>query len=502
MLSPRYTEIKQSIFTEVFGNRGLTYFWHARFLPRWLPLLLGLVLGVGSAILIVGGSLYYAIALVLAAPTIILLVSRPYMSVVLWILIAPFFETGFVFWIVHRAMLPGMIGLIVLLKWVGIKKQNKLVKLGVPDFAMLGFLAFGIVSIILLSQEPRANFRFIDRLFVPFCLYWLTRLTIQTREDLKQIIWATFFITIFQCILGLASAFAPGVLPSRWQSTYTDGIRLEGTFGNVAVYTSTIVVFGSLLLHYRPDYSSKWLRRAIVFVFGLVGLSLFFSFSRGSWLGGAVVLIGLLILYPKVISRLIIVLTILVVLLSGSLLASHVAWGYERLYGQRSQQTADGRMIANYTSLRMIEAKPFFGWGFENRGFYSLQFTRTRVGDITGSRHVSSHNTYLTMATELGLVGVLFYLFPAVWWLFITIRKWRTLPETGFWSRRLLVGLWLAMAHMFIVSNFMDMTIHYFGMALWWFVLALIANVLSLPSGTRHPQTVKAVKPSTWAYRS
>jgi O-antigen ligase len=126
----------------------------------------------------------------------------------------------------------------------------------------------------------------------------------------------------------------------------------------------------------------------------------------------------------------------------------------------------------------MIKIKPFFGWGYDNFDRYSQQF-HTRVGEsVIGRYYVSSHNTYLTILVELGLVGFFFYLFPFGWWLLLTIRVWPRLPREGFWSRSLLAVLWLAVGAHIIPSNFLDMAYSPFGLTLWWLELALIADMI------------------------
>jgi O-antigen ligase len=126
----------------------------------------------------------------------------------------------------------------------------------------------------------------------------------------------------------------------------------------------------------------------------------------------------------------------------------------------------------------MVAVKPVFGWGYETLDQNITPFYR-RVGDASlATRFVTSHNTYLTVLTELGLVGFLLYLFPVAWWFVLSIRVWPRIPKVGFWSRSLLGSLWLVMLFNFTVSNFMDMRWFPIGLTLWWWVLGLVANMV------------------------
>ncbi len=238
------------------------------------------------------------------------------------------------------------------------------------------------------------------------------------------------------------------------------------------------MLFCSLLLfHQAFQVESRWLRLGLLAVFGLALFCIYMSFSRGSWLAEVVVLLALIFAFPKRMIRLTLIVVVVAFVLSGSLLAEQVAWGYERLTGEAAQQSAESRTTANYASLKMLEAKPFLGWGYGNYDRAKRPFMQ-RVGNVAVYDE-TSHNTYLTILAEFGLAGFLFYLFPVIWWLILSLRIWRRLPVSGFWSRSLLLLLWLVMLHMFIVTNFMDMIrYHPFGTALWWMVLGLIANLV------------------------
>jgi O-antigen ligase len=179
--------------------------------------------------------------------------------------------------------------------------------------------------------------------------------------------------------------------------------------------------------------------------------------------------------------------------LSTTILAGQTAWGYERLTGQTSQQSAESRATANIASLNMLAAKPFFGWGFGNYDREKQPFME-RVGGIR-VYNATSHNTYLSVLAELGSVGFFLYYFPTLWWLMVSIKVWRQLPKGNLWNRRLLLMLWLVMLHMFIVTNFMDMIRYFpFGNAMWWLTLSLIANMICTHLNAVEAQSTKRLQ--------
>lgn len=487
---------KKTVIAEIFGDKTWVYFWEARFLPRWLPLLLGLSLGTIEAFLIVKGLWHLAIPLAAAIPVAILFNRYPFAVVMIWLLFVPYFLNEptaagrVIYWLLYRALIPFGLGVVILSDWMGIKKREP-VRLGRAELSMLLFLGVLTVNILLLSTKGKTQtfIKAYDLILIPFCLYWLIRLLAPTEKDWKRFLWIAFITIIAQATIGIISWFAPELLPPKWVSLV--GERTVGSLRNVAVYTSTLLFCSLLLFQYAVNSASTKLRFGLLVTFGLALYCVFMSFSRASWLGEGVILLSLIFIHPKVVIRFAVVLGIVIYVLSGTLLAEQVAWSYERLTGEEAQDSAESRASVTNASLKMIERKPFFGWGYGNFDQYKQPFME-RVGNIRLHDNETSHNTYLTILTELGATGFFFYIFPVVWWLILSLKVRQRLPSRGFWSWQLLVILWLVIVHMFIVSSFMDMIRFFpFGNALWWLVLALIGNMVNAylkPVDTQAPK--------------
>ncbi|MBN1579649.1 MAG: O-antigen ligase family protein [Anaerolineae bacterium] len=447
-------------------------------------MLLGILLGLGLAFLIANEVWHFAIPLALIVPVAVLLNKYPFGAVMLWLLLFPFFvyepttAGRYIYWVLHRALIPAALAITILSDWAGASRRRS-VRLGVPEAAMLAFLGLVLVNIFLFSSSTTAQiYRWYDLLFVPFCMYWLIRLCAPTEQDLKRLLWVAGFAVLAQCTIGLTSWFAPQVLPSKW-ITGLEGARTVGSLRNPAVYTSTLLFLALLLFQHAVTCKTKWLRLVLLSIVGLALFCVFFSFSRGSWVGGAIVFVALIFFHPKTMIRFAVILIGLAITLSSTVLASEVSWAYERVSGEDAQSSAESRLVTNNASLQMILAKPLLGWGFGNYDKYDRRF-QTRTAGVAVINDDTSHNTYLTVVAELGIVGLLLYLFPSGWWFIWSTRGWRRLPAEGFLDRRLFASLWLLLLHMFIVTNLMDMIrFHFFGTTIWWMALAFIANMAS-----------------------
>ncbi|HEX6292682.1 MAG TPA: O-antigen ligase family protein [Herpetosiphonaceae bacterium] len=503
MVASRLSLIRRSIFGH--GPRSALHPGAA--LPDWLPALLGVSFGLVAALLIVGGQWIFLVPLGAIVPAAILFLRYPFVAVILWIVIFPYFvitptpSFRIMYWLLHRAMIPGALAIVILGDWLGLR-QREPVRFGRAELFMLIFVLLAIANIMLLTPRPAQTLvRFYDRLFVPLCMYWLVRLIAPTTRDLSRLAWAGSITIVVEAIIGLLGWFVPQTLPEHWLNRI--GERTVGTFGNPAVYTSTLLFLALLLLQYGMQSRSRGRRVLTLAMLGLAYLGVFFSFSRGSWLGALLVWLGLLLVYPATMRRWTIVVALIGLPVISVVLAQEMSWATERL---GDQDTAKGRVLGAATSINMIERRPWLGWGFDTYDLYDEQF-KTRVADLAVREEQTSHNTYLLFIAEMGAVSLVLYMLPVVWWLLLSRKVWHRLPGHGFLSWHLLVLLWLLLLDHFTVSNFMDMIqSNLFGTTIWWLALGLIASLISThlapgdigpPRWTRQPRRALAVERAT-----
>lgn len=460
---------------------GATGFWETMFLPRWLPLLLGLVLGPLAAVFAVSGQWPLVVALLLFVPWSTLCLRYPFVAVMLWVLVYPLFHeegstvqlmTG---WILHRSAIPAALGICVLSSWLGLSKRRQ-VRFGVAELAMVFFLLIGLLNILVLNDTaPRSLILFYDSVAVPFCMYWLIRLLAPTEKDLVRLALVGLIAVVVQSSVALVSWFDPNTLPEFL--TTKAGERTAGTVGSPDTYTIILIFLSMLVLQAAMRCNRHVLRYLMLLAVALAFIGVFFSFSRASWAGAALVLIGLLFIYPRVVLGLSVGLLSLFLVLGNSVLASEMSWAWQRL---NTDRTADNRIIVYGASLDLIQARPALGWGYGNHDLYAERF-KARVGDVPAQAGagITSHNAYLTIMAELGLLAFALYMFPAIWWLGLSVKARRRLPKSGYRGKSWLWILWLVLLDQIIISNFNDMFSHsQFAMTLWWMTLGLVATVV------------------------
>jgi O-antigen ligase len=408
----------------------------------------------------------------------VLLHRAPLAAVALWFVAAPYLlQTGgavrYAYWTVHRA-LPVAVLLVLIASRMLRLRTRPLERLGAPELLMVGYLVVSVLSVGYAAGDAGGSLmNLYDRVVVPMCLYLVVRLTRPTDESLRLLVPVAALTVLAQGAIGAASWVSPGMLPTDWLGR--EGTRTVGSLGSPSVYGVTMLAAGAFLLHAAASERRPWMRIALRVLFAVAVLMAVVTFTRGVWLAAVIVVAAMALVHPRQLRRVALgaIPLVVVLLLTGA--ASGQIRTIEERFG--NEQTALSRLPIALASWRMFEEKPITGWGFGNFDQFDRDFQGEASGFVPEKDH-SSHNVYLTLLAEQGLVGALLFLGPALWLLARTVAVFPWLPRTGWRSRKLVVLLWALLAAHVAVNNFSNMKV-VFGLGQWWLVLGLIATVVS-----------------------
>jgi len=216
------------------------------------------------------------------------------------------------------------------------------------------------------------------------------------------------------------------------------------------------------LMRYLQMYSSnKWVRRGLVVAMILTGLSIVGSYSRGAFLGGAVMVFMLWLKSKRKLA-----VAIPLALAAGVVLAFMPAKYYHRIDSiehYKHDKSALGRINAWHFAVNLANHRPIVGGGFKT-------FTPSLFEQYAPEpkNYHDSHSIYFEMLGEQGYVGL--GLFLLLWLLTFRsgrwiIRKTRGHPDLQ-WAqdlaRMLQVGLTgFAVSGAFLGLAYWDLPYHY-----------------------------------------
>jgi O-antigen ligase len=470
----------KSVIARIHIGRSVD-FWDFCFFPIIVPALLAMGLGPLIALLVVRGDWVFALLVSCLIPLAVLLVKDPFMALMVWMLVMPWFPFQgvykYLYFTVYRLLIPvalGILGLSYLLR----VKEHPPIKLGLPELAMAVFVAMGVVSIFVTGSSWKTVFLVQDQFLVPFAAYGLVRFLNAQEQEFRRLVPLMVFISVVECAIGLVSWFAPQMLPSIWYNSLV-GNRVTGTLEQPAAYGCMLILYFVCFYHDAMNREKGNARTVEIMAFILGVGCTFFTFTRGVWLASVLVVLGWLYLYPKATASFLAVAVPLVAIISVTLLSREFAYASARLNSTGDE--GEARLVLANAGKNMFYARPILGWGFGNYDRYDWKFLE-RVGETTPTRwqieRGTSHHTYLTILAEMGVVGFFFYAFPVFWWLALTFKALPRLPSTGFWSRQLLIAMWLPIGAHILLAQDIDMRFFPYVLTLFWVNLGFIANIV------------------------
>jgi O-antigen ligase len=468
----RETPLSSCGIYSVLINRAMSFPWTTLLLVFLAPLL-GVFVGYG-----ISREDYLIVGIIVAIiPVGLFLLRRPFDMLIIWLLISPCFvitvtrTARLIYWVTHRAMIP--LTTVVIL--ISLLVQKRL-RFDWIDLSILAYLLLNIFSIFYhYPNHPLPEiYEVYDTVVIGATLFWLLRMIRPDEAQLKRLAFASIFVVLFHAGISVMQNI-PGahtILPDAWMAMKLRSGRSPGVFKGVPDLGATLITLLLIAAHYAFHTRRALPRLLCAIAAVLATVSLLLGFSRATWLGSAFVAVLLYLSYPRVRPYILLTALIIALVLSANVFAHFSDFALERL---QQQNTVDSRFISNVAHINMIQAKPVFGWGVGNYNRYHMQFVERAGGVAVTDAHISSHNTFLSMTVELGLVGLFLYFAPWFSLLGKSVVAYKRFPREIFCGRYLLLGIWLGIFFWFVVALTTNFRVSSWSMTWIQFNLGLTA---------------------------
>lgn len=314
----------------------------------------------------------------------------------------------------YQDMLPliGLVawGILLLLK----PQRYRIAKSNVNSFILM-LMAWALIralnsNIPLLARAfgLRALFRYVPFYFIAAGTIRETRMA----RSLGIVLISSHFLVSVLGLFELPEFFASGL---TWEQVYHGISRFYGVFGvegyEITTYSNVYAMmlsFGFLFLvsfWVYGQFGSKAKACSLIVIIPIF-VNIMFTFSRRGWFN---LVAGSLLFFmvDKRLSRRFLRIVFVVIFVSSAFYAIMNIMPSTQLVLQRLQQNplADSSFVVRVKDyhhlLNAISEKPFWGWGIGSTGPVGVRF------NVSGA--VNSHNYYLMLTYELGLIGLLLW---------------------------------------------------------------------------------------------
>jgi len=357
---------------------------------------------------------------------------------------------------------------------------------------VVAFMLLAVVAFVAgLAHAPLTSFvlRHFAEILLGIAMFFATINTVRTLDQAERIVRVLILGGFVAAIVGIVLYFIPRewsirLLSSLGRFGYPTGagvlrfINDDPELSMRAVATSVdpntlgglFILVGALLAPQLFATKPIFRRWRVALMLGTIGLCLFLTFSRGSMAGLAAALLLLGVLrYRKLLPLLLLVAIIVLLLPQTQDYVLHYAAGLA--VEDRATQMRFGEYKDAFI---LISRYPLLGVGFAG----------TPESDI----YLGVANVYLTIAEEMGLVGLAVFLIAAVSFFAFAWRAWRRMQSEGGNDRRetLLLGLSAAVAGA-MAGGMLD---HYLfnlefphAVSLFWMFIGLAVSVALTQEG-------------------
>ena len=345
---------------------------------------------------------------------------------------------------VDRVLLGVVIGMLIVQRSLGLTDPKPLNKADVVIIAFVGYL---FVSMLLSDWQgfPKGQvgplWRWVGGYFTPLVLYWAAKQARWTERTagVVQGTLAVFGLYLgFTAVMEIAQQWSlvfPGYISNPKIGLHFGRARGPMVHGVSFGHYMGVCLLAAWLWIYRLNPLGKGL---MIVALPLYFAGVFFSYTRSVWMGTGLGLCTLLVMTLKGRTRIVVMTSIA---MAGILVGLTQA---EKIVGfQREQSAADTAESANmrvgfaYVSWLMFQDRPLFGYGFGRFPLDKLPYLEDRATDLNLEklRPYVHHNTFLSLLTDTGALGLGLFLVAMGLWIRNAWIVYRA-DESPMWAKR------------------------------------------------------------------
>lgn len=451
------------------------------------------------------------IALLFAIIYIVIIIIKPFESFLIWIVVAPLFEQRFTFGNIitfNRVALSLLLFATILRKFAFSKGRGKI---GVLDGAIVLFILMSITNLLLTRPETSSLasafnisylkdnkdvwYSFEGHYFFAFVTFYIARNLIDDKRKMLLTMAAIVSLFFYLVPIGIFEHFTGHTWFTRSETlTYADANRAAGPFENPAVYGYVLGIGFVFAIHLCLQAKEPLKKAFLLIVIAAICVGEAMTFTRSAWLSPIAAYLTLMLLYKG--KRKVLLASFCVALVA--LVIAFPAIKNSPMYTKRitSQSELDSRIYVAHVQMQMFKAKPLFGHGLWNFDYYKYKYPVRINGIDSGRIRTTSHNTFITLLVETGILGLSLYatVLGIILWKWLKAFKLAS-KRSDTYTKQLLATVGAATLCYFATAFVIDFKHFMYAEYLLWILFAMITQLHW--ETVEQPQTYESVDQNT-----
>jgi O-antigen ligase len=380
---------------------------------------------------------------------------------------------------------------------------------------MLAFMTVLFISIVTTGQKPHWVL-LLNGYVYPFLFFYFARAVMNTERQIKIVFAYLVFIGLYCGVMGVFEKLQwyELVFPKfivdptvRAEGLTRLGFRVRGIFLMPAVL-GAVMVMGFFPAWLFLQRMKGILARVAQLVLVLATpATIFFTNTRSTYLGFVVALVMGAILSRKL--RTLCLAIILASMVGVFLNWDNIATEDRDRGGLGEMDTIAYRLNLLYEATEIFLDYPLFGCGFKNFTEMAKDYRKPRDVPFFGHIDVGlnaesvSHNAFITIAVEQGVLGFVPFLLIFIFILQESRRAYAILPREGLVSREFVICVWMAFGTYLSNAMFIEVRQFEYMNVLLFFLMGILVGVTERArGGARELSAEETVAPPHWLSRS
>ncbi len=310
-----------------------------------------------------------------------------------------------------------------------------------------------------ISKEESRNIALLMGAFTLF--YFVVINTIENKKQYKFILYLCVISAVLTAIMGLYQYIFGDVYSQAWldSNMFEDiKMRVYSTFENPNVYGEYLLLMIPIMMSLLWTEKGVFKKIVLFAFFGISMLALILTFSRGCWLA-IIFSIGLLMI---IIDKRFVFLGFLLLLILPFVLPETIINRFMSI-GNLSDSSTSYRVYIWMGTLAMLKDYWFCGVGLGESSFNTIY----PLYSYASIQTPHSHNTYLQLVSQFGIVGLIVFLG-------IIYNFYKTTTISAVKKKNIILVGFIASMTGFLIEGMFDYTwYNYRVILIFWIVIAL-----------------------------